>query len=254
MCSPYRAPELLFGPRTYDAFAIDTWSLGVTFAEFFTSLRLQADDEDDEDFSFPGPNRTSESESGSDSGVEPRAPTPPLMPFVVPRGTHIPTGRWTRTSLFDGTRGEIGLAWSIFKIRGTPNEDTWPVRHPLFGSLVLSRARRSSFIRTRPAPVAHLLGSGTVFPDPPGCKQSLLCRRGRDGLGSAPPKLAPFDHDHDLPHRHDRTRALPRPSPLPTRPRPPFPRVRTLSSTPPLRGPWSSLVQSRTRIGVTHRR
>jgi serine/threonine protein kinase len=145
MCSPYRAPELLFGPRTYDAFAIDTWSLGVTFSEFFTSLRLQTNDEDDEDFSFPKPDRTSESESGSDSSVEPRAPTPPPMPFVVPRGAHIPTGRWTRTSLFDGARGEIGLAWSIFKIRGTPNEDTWPVRHPL---LARSPCSTLTLIRT----------------------------------------------------------------------------------------------------------
>ena len=136
--SPYRAPELLFGPRMYDPFAIDAWSLGVTFSEFFTSLRLQTDeDEDDEDLSFPRP---SDSESGSESGAEPRAPTPLPTPFAIPRGPRrsgIPTGRWIRMSLFDGTRGEIGLAWSIFRVRGTPNEATWPVRPPLFRSLRL---------------------------------------------------------------------------------------------------------------------
>ncbi|KAG8219241.1 kinase-like protein [Butyriboletus roseoflavus] len=142
---PYRAPELLFGPRTYNAFAIDAWSLGVTFSEFFTSLRLQTDeDEDDEDLSFRRPEHTSDSGSESEASAEPRAPTPPPTPFVIPQGTYkrsgIPTGRWARTSLFDGTRGEIGLAWSIFRVRGTPNEDTWPT------FLTLPDASKVSFV------------------------------------------------------------------------------------------------------------
>ncbi|KAH0827757.1 hypothetical protein J3R83DRAFT_3360, partial [Lanmaoa asiatica] len=50
--SPYCAPELLFSLRTYNAFAINTWSLGVTFSEFFTSLHLQtAKDKDHENLS-----------------------------------------------------------------------------------------------------------------------------------------------------------------------------------------------------------
>ncbi|KAG9313846.1 kinase-like protein [Chiua virens] len=127
---PYRPPELLFGPRSYDAFAIDVWSLGVTLAEFFTSLRLQTDsDSDDEDLALL--NRADDGESGSESNADsPRAFTPSPTPFIIPRGNRprpgIPTGRWTRTSLFDATRGEIGLAWSIFRVRGTPNESTWP--------------------------------------------------------------------------------------------------------------------------------
>ena len=40
---------------------------------------------------------------------------------------------WERRTLFDGERGELGLAWSIFQLRGTPNENTWPVN--LFPSL-----------------------------------------------------------------------------------------------------------------------
>ena len=37
------------------------------------------------------------------------------------------TSRWSRTSLFNGRRGDLGLAWSIFQIRGTPNDSNWPV-------------------------------------------------------------------------------------------------------------------------------
>ncbi len=91
--SPYRAPELLFGARTYDPYAVDMWSLGCTFAEFFTPL-LPEDDEDEDYY-------------------------PPELCDANPT--------LVRKALFDGTRGEIGLAWSIFKILGTPTEDSWPV-------------------------------------------------------------------------------------------------------------------------------
>ncbi|KIJ66610.1 hypothetical protein HYDPIDRAFT_26943 [Hydnomerulius pinastri MD-312] len=118
---PYRAPELLFGPRTYDAFAIDSWSLGVTFSEFFTPLRLLSGDDDDDDDDF-------ESDPDSESDSEPAKPMKPLEPFIIPKGARAgnPRARWTRDSLFNGERGEIALAWSIFKTRGTPNETNWP--------------------------------------------------------------------------------------------------------------------------------
>jgi len=110
-CSPYRAPELLFGPRSYDPFAIDLWGLGATLAQFFTPLRLCSDDEDDED-DFEHPTRTED----------------PPAPFIMPPNPRtITSSRWYRDPLFDGTRGELGLAWSIFKIRGTPTPETWPV-------------------------------------------------------------------------------------------------------------------------------
>ncbi|KAF5312234.1 hypothetical protein D9619_002503 [Psilocybe cf. subviscida] len=115
----YRAPELLFGCRTYDPLALDLWSLGATFSEFFTTLRLRGDEEDDGD---------------DDDDTEPSTPasdsqTPiPLKPFVVPRYLRIgyPGAQWMRDTLFNGDRGEIGLAWSIFKIFGTPTRENWP--------------------------------------------------------------------------------------------------------------------------------
>jgi serine/threonine protein kinase len=115
LSSPYRAPELLFGTRSYDPFAIDLWSVGATFAEFFTPLRLCSDDEDEDD--------------GFGEETDPEEKDKPPPPFIVPSiPPSISSSRWHRDSLFDGTRGELGLAWSIFKIRGTPTADTWPVR------------------------------------------------------------------------------------------------------------------------------
>ncbi|TRM70577.1 kinase-like domain-containing protein [Schizophyllum amplum] len=110
----YRAPELLFGPRTYDPFAIDMWSLGATFAEFFTSLSLYLDDDND---GFPE----------DEDAVEDEEDARPVA-FHVPRFLRIgyPGSKWARETLFNGSRGEIGLAWSIFKIRGTPTPELWP--------------------------------------------------------------------------------------------------------------------------------
>ena len=120
-CSNYRAPELLFGARTYDPFATDLWGLGVLFTEFFTSLRLTLEDKDaDED-------------EGSDKNTT-------LEPFIIP--PHIragdPRARWMRDSIFDAERGDIGLTWSIFKVRGTPDETIWPVRWHLKKNALMS--------------------------------------------------------------------------------------------------------------------
>ncbi|TFK21554.1 CMGC/CDK protein kinase [Coprinopsis marcescibilis] len=111
----YRAPELLFGSRTYDHIAVDLWSIGATLAEFFTPLRLSSDDTDDGD---------DDDTEGDYRQVE----TNPIQPFVVPRYLRIgyPGAQWQRDTLFNGDRGEIGLAWSIFKIYGTPTLDNWP--------------------------------------------------------------------------------------------------------------------------------
>ncbi|KAF9479406.1 kinase-like protein [Pholiota conissans] len=110
----YRAPELLFGSRHYDHLALDLWSVGVTFAEFFTSLRLESDEEDEEEDDDDDP----VSEAGESA----------IPPFIIPRYLRIgyPGAQWKRDTLFDGQRGEIGLAWSIFKILGTPNRKNWP--------------------------------------------------------------------------------------------------------------------------------
>lgn len=106
---PYRAPELLFGVRKYDATACDLWALGTTIAEFFTTLHRRPVSSDFDD----------------DSDAEERGdPTKPYLFDELPE----PWSRteWERYSLFDGSRGDIGLAWSIFRTRGSPTQETWP--------------------------------------------------------------------------------------------------------------------------------
>ncbi|KAI0066533.1 kinase-like protein [Artomyces pyxidatus] len=110
---PYRAPELLFGPTTYDAMATDLWSLGTTFAEFFTTLHCRSS----------GSEHYDDDDDGSDFDAD-----DPTKPYVVDpvRGEWDQSGVWERYSLFDSTRGDIGLAWSIFKTRGSPTPQNWP--------------------------------------------------------------------------------------------------------------------------------
>ena len=115
-CRPYRAPETIFGPTDYDPYAVDLWSAAATIAGFFTPLRFVRDDEDD----AAGGYSSSEEDIANGDAQEVTAP------FVNLPGSQ--RGSWSRDSLFDAQRGSIGLAWSIFKIRGTPNVENWPVR------------------------------------------------------------------------------------------------------------------------------
>jgi len=49
-------------------------------------------------------------------------------PFILPNHSAItsPNTHWSRDTLYNSSRSEIGLAWSIFKVHGTPNENIWP--------------------------------------------------------------------------------------------------------------------------------
>lgn len=120
---PYRAPELLFGTTDYDACAIDLWSTGAVLAEFFTPLRLRKSYEYDDDDWPPD-----EDEEPDDASEDEEVPA--KQPFIVPKSLS-PDQRdveWARDSLYDSSRGQIGLAWSIFRVHGTPTEESWPVR------------------------------------------------------------------------------------------------------------------------------
>ncbi|KAJ6541652.1 kinase-like domain-containing protein [Mycena capillaripes] len=156
----YRAPELLFGTRAYDATAIDVWSLGTVLAEMFSVLRLASDD--------------AEADDDEEPVCSAQASDPP---FVVPPRLHVgqPETQWYRDTLFNGRRGEIGLAWSIFKIRGTPTDETWPTFRELPGAssvdfTVVPPVPLVSFLpnlpASNPAPVLDLIEKFLVYPPP----------------------------------------------------------------------------------------
>ncbi|WFC96760.1 hypothetical protein MBRA1_003422 [Malassezia brasiliensis] len=111
----FRAPELLFAPtRGYDAYQADMWSLGVLFASFFTALQeTAAPDGDDEDWD-EAPALASWERALWPAPGRPRAR----------RAARVETHRAT---LFDASRGDIGLAGDLFDVLGLPSSvDAWP--------------------------------------------------------------------------------------------------------------------------------
>jgi len=132
----WRAPELLFSPTSYDAFALDLWGIGVVIADMFRPIQFPDSDSDDGDFD--------EDED-------------PLEEVIRPP---------VRTTLFNDDFGDIGLAGSIFRVLGTPTTETWPVRRPLFYMPVadpkefdsLPDAGKIEFITCSPQPL------GFIFP------------------------------------------------------------------------------------------
>jgi len=93
----WRAPELLFSPTTYDAFALDLWAIGVVITDMYTPV--------------PMPYSSYDADEGED--------VDPLEQELL--------RRQPRTTQFDDGFGDIGLAGSIFRLLGTPTTDNWPV-------------------------------------------------------------------------------------------------------------------------------
>lgn len=132
---PYRTPELLFGEQSYDPPALDLWAVGATLAEFFTPLELVEEEEED----YPS-SEESEAEESNGKG------------FIYHNGAVLSAySIWNRKALFDSSRGDLGLAWSIFQLKGTPNTQTWP------GFARLPHAQKLTFNDTPGVPLASRL-------------------------------------------------------------------------------------------------
>lgn len=108
---PYRAPELLFGSRSYNPIASDRWSLGATISSFFTHV---------------GPTMPPSPDSDE-----------PRLSFMA----SLPSGPIVRSTLFDGGFSDFALIGSMFKIRGTPTLETWPVSYPALACRPIPAAR-----------------------------------------------------------------------------------------------------------------
>ncbi|WVQ75645.1 hypothetical protein IAR50_005274 [Cryptococcus sp. DSM 104548] len=106
----YRSPELLFSPLRYDPFAVDIWAAGCIIAQLFRPFSQVYPIPPDED------SGDEEADANSDSDYDPLEDERPSLP----------AGSGTRQPLFDARYGALGLAASIFKIRGTPTDHTWP--------------------------------------------------------------------------------------------------------------------------------
>ena len=147
----FRAPELLFSPvKGYDAFATDVWAAAVTLAHFFTELTAIPNASKQAQSDAPSLDVSDGDEAGYqderkdwqkafDSSTSLPSPTPsePDSPLYWeendfassdPASTLPRTASgYIRSSLFQGERGDIGLAASIFALLGLPETlADWP--------------------------------------------------------------------------------------------------------------------------------
>jgi hypothetical protein len=114
----------MYNPKKYDPPSTDLWSMGVTMAIFYAPIHLELDEDELSD---------SESTSASSKDQPSTSSLPSTPGYAIPVGlSSIPlNAMWRRDALFDATRGEIALLWSIFRLMGTPTKDSWPVRTSL---------------------------------------------------------------------------------------------------------------------------
>ncbi|KAG8744659.1 hypothetical protein FRC10_009692 [Ceratobasidium sp. 414] len=149
---PYRALELLFAPRRYDALAVDLWGLGVLASGFFTSFVFKPKEISMDLREFDWDALIPEGAAAAPASEIQSPPDPdPTLPFNVPDIDTDVGGTWHRMPLFDCTRGEIGLIASIFKLIGTPTDTTWP------GFKSLPAASALVFNPVSPRPLRPLL-------------------------------------------------------------------------------------------------
>ncbi|KAK0557576.1 hypothetical protein OC846_000364 [Tilletia horrida] len=137
----FRAPELLFAPEAgYNVFKVDVWELGVTLSCCFLPFENTIHEKDDESSDGDGPPPL----TGLTSSMRSERLWYEADPEDLDdrRTQQAPT----RQMLFDGDRGEIALASSIFRILGLPEkQEDWPSStfRPSFDRLPFDRSQPS---------------------------------------------------------------------------------------------------------------
>ncbi|PWN38533.1 kinase-like protein [Meira miltonrushii] len=151
--SAYRAPECLLSPLNgYDPYKVDIWQAGVTLAEFFLPLKdLNEEKEEalsEEEDNISRPDERLDWERALWSKDDGKGWTDLHERFDKIQGhsedffsviddpqpkvqKQQNQSSFTRQTLFEGSRGDLGLANSIFDILGLPNGDAqgeaeWP--------------------------------------------------------------------------------------------------------------------------------
>lgn len=146
----YRAPECLLSPLDgYDPYKVDIWQAGVTLAEFFlpvkdSNLRKSIADEEEEDVTSDNRLEWERALWSKDDGKEYtdlhnrfEKIQGHSEDFFVIDEPQVKSQKqpsqpvYRRQTLFEGSRGDLGLANSIFDILGLPNGDAqgeadWP--------------------------------------------------------------------------------------------------------------------------------
>ncbi|WWC95115.1 hypothetical protein V866_001967 [Kwoniella sp. B9012] len=128
----YRAPELLFSPRSYDPLKIDLWSVGCIVAQFFRPYGSALDSPSSDTFSSLS--NPDSSDSSDEDQMDPLDNEPSSL-------------IQTRQPLFDSTYGSLGLASSIFKVLGKPSPENWP------GFTTLPDSDKIDFPDSTPRPI-----------------------------------------------------------------------------------------------------
>lgn len=139
---PYRAPESLFSPmKGHDVSKVDIWQAGVTLIQFFLPLkevvkvetRRESDFKDNSD-EYDQREDWEKALWADDDGVAWSQLGAKIQPAIrdetekfVDEADEESMSGWKRETLFDATKGDIGLASSQFDLRGLPTSlAEWP--------------------------------------------------------------------------------------------------------------------------------
>ncbi|KAE8254359.1 hypothetical protein A4X13_0g3442 [Tilletia indica] len=169
----YRPPEVLFSPSAgYDVYKVDVWQVGATLATFFMPFQGSPINGTDAD-PLPEDNGYHDCRVRHETGNKAAEATfwyetDPEDVGYVKKSEEPPR----RETLFDGDRGEIALASSIFRVLGLPDkQEDWPESvsfRPSFDRLPFERHRPTepvtSFLPLASEVSATAAGSGKIEP------------------------------------------------------------------------------------------
>jgi serine/threonine protein kinase len=126
----YRAPECLFSPlKGYSADKVDIWQAGSTLVQFFMPLRRVQVTKQKAERANDDRQEWEKALWADDGGLS-------WSQLEVSKAAHVEEEEeekessdsgWKRETLFEASRGDIGLANSIFELRGLPSSTLeWP--------------------------------------------------------------------------------------------------------------------------------